>query len=139
MGCRAVLEVITSVEGLPDHLSIFHNSCLHLVTPTVFFTLGQEALASEAKENMTVREAVHIVIENSPVIDKYKPVPAFCSPHCKAVLTHVCVEFPVFPFLAIAPCPIAAQYCKEPGPLYLPPTLQIFININQITSQSSPG
>ena len=62
-------------------------------------------------------------------------------PHCpyhKGVLLQVNMEFPVFKFWAIAPCPITAHHQEEPHLIHLPPTsLRIFINIDQIPSPSS--
>lgn len=53
-------EVIPFLKGLPVHLSIFHNSFPDLETLMVFFTLGQETSAKEAKENVTLAEAIGI-------------------------------------------------------------------------------
>lgn len=77
-------EVIPSLKGLPVHLSIFHSSFLNLVTLMVFFTLGQETSAKEAKENMILTETIDIPRTNSPVIDEpwLGQLPCKTQPNC---------------------------------------------------------
>jgi len=39
-----------------------------------------------------------------------QPVPAFCHPQSDTVLPHVRLELPMFPFVPVAPCPVAGQH-----------------------------
>ena len=43
----------------------------------------------------------------------------------------------MFQIVPIAPCPVIGHYCKEPSPIILTPTLQIFIGIYEIPPRSS--
>ena len=60
-----------------------------------------------------------------------------CHPQSNEVFLHVCVELSVLQFLPVALCPVTGLYWKEPDPICLTPTLEIFINSVRFTSWSS--
>lgn len=63
---RPAAEVaIPLLKGFPVPLSVFYNSILNLVTLTVFSTPGQETPTEEAKESMTLTEAIAVPQTNS--------------------------------------------------------------------------
>jgi len=64
-----------------------------------------------------------------------QPVPVLCHPQREEVLPHVQTELPLLQFVPIAPCPVAGHYWKEPGPILLALTLQIFLGISKVPSQ----
>jgi len=73
-----------------------------------------------------------------------QPVPVLHHPYCKEILLHVSMELPMLAwnFLCSITPLLLVQLLrtskKEPGLIHLPPTsLQMFININQIPSESS--
>ena len=66
-----------------------------------------------------------------------QPVPALRHSDSKDILPCVSMETPVFHFLLITPCSIAARHQKESAPTDLTPILQIFINSYEIPSQLS--
>ena len=66
-----------------------------------------------------------------------QPVPGLCHPQSQEVLLHVQVEFPMFQFVPVAPCPVTGHHWKESGPILLTPTIKIFINISKVPSQAS--
>lgn len=49
------------------------------------------------------------------------------------------MELPVLQFVLISSCPATGNHQKETDPILLTLTLQIFIYINKIPLQSSPG
>ena len=66
-----------------------------------------------------------------------QPVPVLHHPHHEEVLSHICADLPVLQFMAISPCPVPTECFKEVGQVPLSPTLNMFININKVTSESS--
>ena len=66
-----------------------------------------------------------------------QPVPGLRHPPREEVLPPVQTELPVPQFVPIAPCPVAGHHWKEPGPVLLTRTLQIFRGICKIPSQPS--
>ena len=66
-----------------------------------------------------------------------QPVPVLRHPYCEEVPSHIGAELPMLQFMVISPCPVPTDCWKEVGHVPLNPTLKIFININQIPSQSS--
>jgi len=65
-----------------------------------------------------------------------QPVPVLCHPQSKDAFSHVQMELPVFQFVPIALYRVTGHHWKEPGPIHLAPTHQIFIGIDKIPSQS---
>jgi len=66
-----------------------------------------------------------------------QPVPVLRHPQREAILPHIQMELPVFQFVPIAPCPVAGHHREESGPILVTPTLEIFIGIYKVPSQSS--
>ena len=66
-----------------------------------------------------------------------QPVPVLRHPQSKEVLPHVQMELPMLQFVPISPCPVTGHHWKESGLILLTLTLEIFINIYKIPSQSS--
>ena len=66
-----------------------------------------------------------------------QPVPVFCHPRCEEVFSRIYVEPFMFQLVPIAPCPVIGCHWKEPGSILMSLTLYIFINISEITPQSS--
>jgi len=58
-----------------------------------------------------------------------QPVPVLHHPQSKEVLPHVQMELLMLQFVPIAPCPVAGHHRKESGPIFLTPTLKIFISV----------
>ena len=67
----------------------------------------------------------------------WQPVPVLHYPHCEEFPSHIGAELPVVQFMAISPCPVPTDCWREVGHVSLTPMLKIFININQIPSESS--
>lgn len=65
-----------------------------------------------------------------------QPAPVLCHPQCKEVFPHIQMALPVFQFVPIAPYPVAGHQWKESGPILLTPTIDIFVRIDKIPSQS---
>lgn len=61
-----------------------------------------------------------------------------CHPQSQ-VFPHVCVDLPVFQFMLTAPCFVAEHHRKGPGSIHLTPICEIFVSIDGIPQQSSPG
>jgi len=66
-----------------------------------------------------------------------QPGPGLCYPQREEVLPRVPLELPLLPFVPVAPCPVAGHHWKEPGPVLLTPTLQIFRGISKVPSDHS--
>lgn len=52
-----------------------------------------------------------------------KVVPGLCPPQSKEIFPHIEMDFLVFQFVPVAPCPIAGHHWKEPGPIVQTPAL----------------
>jgi len=52
------------------------------------------------------------------------------------VFCHIYVKPPMFHLASVALCPIIRYHREEPGSILLTLTVYIFININEVTSQS---
>jgi len=66
-----------------------------------------------------------------------QPVSALCHFDSKQVLPGISMELPVFHFLPVALCSIAARHGKESAPINLTPALSIFINSDEIPPDPS--
>ena len=66
-----------------------------------------------------------------------QPVPGLRHPQREEVLPPVQLELPLLQFVPVAPCPVTGHHWKEPGPVLLTPTLQIFVSINTLGPTSS--
>jgi len=58
-----------------------------------------------------------------------QPVLVLCHSHNQEVLPHIQMQFLLFQFVPIAPCPVAGHHRKEFGPILLTPALKIFLSI----------
>jgi len=65
-------------------------------------------------------------------------VPVLCNSQSKG-FSHVQMELCVFQFEAVISYPAARHHRKQPGLIVLIPSLKIFLHINKILFQSSPG
>ena len=66
-----------------------------------------------------------------------QPVPVLHHPQHEEVLPRVQMEFLMLQFVPVAPCPVTGHHWKESGPIFLTPTLKIFISISKVLSQPS--
>ena len=66
-----------------------------------------------------------------------QPGPGLRHPQREEVLPRVQLELSLLHFVPTASCPVTGHHCKESGPVFPTPTLQIFRGISKVPSQPS--